>query len=190
MIHSFYFQLAWAHQTLASVNASNWVGSLGSRVVAEILLLVCAKVCVSPVAAFDILDSLKESGARNIHLSQDGVVEARPIELGHFYIGEAHVCILKVGPVDGRIKEGRTNQIRSLEIAIPYDTLLKGYSFQILSTEIRSIEVDTTGNGDGAAALKSGSTTGRDFGIYSGAGPITHTGPSRLIERQSCKNDG
>mmetsp|Transcript_36580 Transcript_36580/g.105396 ORF Transcript_36580/g.105396 Transcript_36580/m.105396 type:complete len:207 (-) Transcript_36580:53-673(-) len=136
----------------------------------EVLLLVFAEVGIGPIGTFNILDSLEKRGARNIHFTHHRIVETCTIELCHFHIGLGHVGIVKIGSIQGCIKERCSNQIAAPKVCISHNTLLEGNTLEVLTGKIRIVQIDTSGNGNGSPRLKGGCSSCGNFGIGIGAG--------------------
>ena len=128
--------LIFAHETFSRVSTCHWIGSLSSRMLAEVFLLVFSKKGIGPVTSLNICNSLKKSCSTDVDIFHDCVVKVGSIELGHFDVGKGHVGVLKIAPVECGIKKRGSYEVAALEIGIPDDTLLEGYSLEVLFAEI------------------------------------------------------
>ena len=68
------FPLVGAHQTLPCIYASLGIGSLGSGMAAQVLLLILSQICFGPIRVLNVLDALEQGGSRDIHFSENGVL--------------------------------------------------------------------------------------------------------------------
>ena len=64
-----------AHETLSCIDTSFGVCSLGSGMIAKVLLLVLSEIGIGPIRVFNVLDAFKQSGSAHIHFSNHCVLK-------------------------------------------------------------------------------------------------------------------
>ena len=63
-----------AHQTFPRINPRYRIRSLGSGMIAQILLLILTKLGIRPIGSLNIFHPLKECGPRDVHFVHDCIL--------------------------------------------------------------------------------------------------------------------